>query len=214
MSLAFLASQTPRLQLQRRVRIRRALKAIRQGAIAALLALTAATGSAIAAEDEVVIVGIWPFSGPYADVGPLLDNGAKVAIEEFGGTVAGKKIKYITRDSETKPSTTARRVQDAIDGEGAKFVIGPWASGVALADTEIAQKNKVMYVYSGGTEDISGKRCNRYALQWAAPAYTAAMQTCAFSGTSGSPSMSMGRRNMQPGVCGRNGNTTRYSAKS
>ena len=148
------------------------INATRAGALAALVALAATTNVA-AADDEVVILGLWPFSGPYADVGPLLDKGAQVALEEFGGTVAGKKIKYITRDSETKPGTATRRVQEAVDGEGAKFVVGPWASGVALAVTEMAAKNKVMYVYSGGTEDISGKRCNRYSFQWAAPAYTA-----------------------------------------
>ena len=30
-----------------------------------------------------------------------------------------------------------------------------------------------MYAFSGGTEDLSGKRCHRYTFQWAAPAYTA-----------------------------------------
>jgi len=141
-------------------------------AVGGLLAL-AAGAPARAADDEVAILGIWPFSGPYADIGPLLDNGAKVALEEVNYTVAGKKIKYITRDSETKAGTATRRAQEAIDGDKVKFMVGPWASGVGLAVTEIAQKNKVMYVFSGGTEDLSGKRCHRYAFQWAAPAYTA-----------------------------------------
>ncbi len=140
---------------------------------AALAALGATWGAAQAADDEVVVLGLWPFSGPYADVGPLLDMGAKVALEEVDYKVAGKKIKYVTRDSETKAGTATRRAQEAIDGEKVKFMVGPWSSGVGLAVTEIAQKNKVMYVFSGGTEDISGKRCHRYAFQWAAPAYTA-----------------------------------------
>lgn len=142
-------------------------------AVGALLGFTAYASAARAADEEVAILGLWPFSGPYADVGPLLDNGAKVALEEVGYKVAGKTIKYITRDSETKAGTATRRSQEAIDGDKVKFIVGPWASGVALAVTEIAQKNKVMYVYSGGTEDISGKRCHRYAFQWAAPAYSA-----------------------------------------
>jgi branched-chain amino acid transport system substrate-binding protein len=128
---------------------------------------------AVAASDEVTILGLWPFSGPYADVGPLLDRGAKVALEEAGYKAAGKKIKYITRDSETKAGTAARRVQEAVEGEGAQFVAGPWSSGVGLAVAEVALKNKVMHLFSGGTEDISGKRCNRYAFQWAANPWTA-----------------------------------------
>ncbi len=140
---------------------------------AAFVACVGTAGSAWAADDEVAVLGLWPFSGPYADVGPLLDMGAKVALDEVDYKVAGKKIKYITRDSETKAGTATRRAQEAIDGEKVKFMVGPWSSGVGLAVTEIAQKNKVMYVFSGGTEDLSGKRCHRYAFQWAAPAYTA-----------------------------------------
>ena len=54
---------------------------VKAAAIAGLIALGASSGAASAADNEVAILGLWPFSGPYADVGPLLDNGAKVAIE-------------------------------------------------------------------------------------------------------------------------------------
>ena len=140
---------------------------------AAALATVTFLPAQSAAEEEVVILGIWPITGPYADMGPLLDRGVEIALEEVGYKVAGKKIKYIRRDSETKAGTAARRAQGAIDSEGVKFIIGPWSSGVALAVTEVAKKNKVMYYFSGGTEDISGKRCHKYAFMWAANAWTA-----------------------------------------
>jgi branched-chain amino acid transport system substrate-binding protein len=125
------------------------------------------------AKDTVNILGIYPFSGPYADTGELLAKGAEIALEEVGYKINGKKINYITRDSETKASVAARRVQEAIDSEGVDFIIGPWSSGVALAITEVAKRNKVMYYFSGGTEDISGKKCHKYAFMWAANAWTA-----------------------------------------
>jgi branched-chain amino acid transport system substrate-binding protein len=121
----------------------------------------------------VVILGIWPFTGLLADSGPLLDRGMKLAIEEWGGTVLGQPIKYITRDSGSKAGSATRRVEEAIDSEHVKFVIGPWSSGVALAVTEVARRRKVLHYFSGGTEEISGKRCHRYAFQWAASPYTA-----------------------------------------
>ena len=152
------------------------LRSARTAALAGVgAAMVAAAGMTIAsaASDEVVILGIWPQSGPYADTGPLLDRGAQIALEEVDYKIAGKKIKYITRDSETKAGMAARRVQGAIDSDGVKFIIGPWSSGVALAVTGIAKKNKVLYYFSGGTEDISGKRCHKYAFMWAANAWTA-----------------------------------------
>ena len=143
------------------------------GGMAAAMVVAAGVTIASAASDEVVVLGIWPQSGPYADTGPLLDRGAQIALEEVDYKIAGKKIKYITRDSETKAGVAARRAQGAIDSDGVKFIIGPWSSGVALAVTQVAKKNKVMYYFSGGTEDISGKRCHKYAFMWAANAWTA-----------------------------------------
>lgn len=96
-----------------------------------------------------------------------------MAIEEWGGRVIGRPIKYITRDDETKAASATRRVEEAIDSENAKFVVGPFASAVALSVTEVAKRRKVLYYFAGGTEEIAGKRCHRYGFQWAASPYTA-----------------------------------------
>lgn len=130
-------------------------------------------GASTAHAEDVKFLGLWPMSGPFADMGPLLDKGAQIALEEIDYTINGKKIVYITRDSETKAGSAARRAQEAIDSEGVKFIVGPWSSGVALAVNEVAKKNKVLYYFSGGTEDIAGKRCHKYGFQWAANAWTA-----------------------------------------
>src|SRR5262244_59308 len=123
---------------------------------------------------EIVMLGIWPNTGAFSDVGPILDRGMKMALEERNMSVLGRPIKYIVRDSATQAGTATRRVEEAVDGEGAKFVIGPWSSGVALAVSEVAKRKKVLHIFSGGTEDISGARCHRYSFQWAASPYTAA----------------------------------------
>lgn len=155
--------------------VKRLLRGVAATAMMAggMLAGSLGGASAAKAEDVVKILGLWPMSGPYADVGPLLSRGAEVALDEVGYKINGKKIVYITRDSETKAGIAARRAQGAIDSDDVKFIVGPWSSGVALAVTEVAKKNKAFYYFSGGTEDISGKRCHKYAFQWAANAWTA-----------------------------------------
>jgi branched-chain amino acid transport system substrate-binding protein len=127
-----------------------------------------------AQQKEVVILGLWDQTGAFADVGPLNDRGMRMALEERGMKVLGKPIKYVTRDGATQAGTSTRRAEEAIDGEGARFMIGPWSSGVALAVSEVAKRKKVLHLFSGGTEDISGSRCHRYSFQWAASPYTAA----------------------------------------
>jgi branched-chain amino acid transport system substrate-binding protein len=123
---------------------------------------------------DVVMLGLWPFTGAFADVGPILERGMKMALEERGMKLQGKPVKYVSRDSETKAGAATRRAEEAVDGEGAKYIIGPWSSGVALAVSEVAKRKKVLHYFSGGTEDISGSRCHRYSFQWAASPYTAA----------------------------------------
>ena len=123
---------------------------------------------------EIVMLGIWPATGAFADVGPILDRGMKMALDERNMRILGRPIRYIVRDSATQAGAATRRVEEAVDGEGAKFVIGPWSSGVALAVSEVAKRKKVFHIFSGGTEDISGARCHRYSFQWAASPYTAA----------------------------------------
>merc|ERR1712054_637048 len=98
-----------------------------------LFAVIFSFSSSFSFADTVNILGLFPFSGPYADSGKLTDQGARIALEEVNYTINGKKIKYVTRDSETKAGPAARRAQEAIDTEGVKFIIGPWSSGVALA---------------------------------------------------------------------------------
>jgi branched-chain amino acid transport system substrate-binding protein len=122
---------------------------------------------------EIVILGLWDQTGAYADVGPLNDRGMRMALEERGMKVLGKPIKYITRDGATQAGVSTRRAEEAID-EGARFMIGPWSSGVGLAVSEVAKRRKAVHLFSGGTEDLSGSRCHRYSFQWAASPYTAA----------------------------------------
>ncbi|HKB72700.1 MAG TPA: ABC transporter substrate-binding protein, partial [Burkholderiales bacterium] len=117
---------------------------------------------------EIVILGLWDQTGAFADVGPLNDRGMRMALEERDMKILGRPIKYITRDGGTQAGTSTRRTEEAVDAEGAKFVVGPWSSGVALAVSEVAKRKKVVHLFSGGTEDISGSRCHRYSFQWAA----------------------------------------------
>jgi branched-chain amino acid transport system substrate-binding protein len=123
---------------------------------------------------EAVMLGLWPFTGAFSDVGPVLERGMKLALEERGMKIQGKPIRYVSRDSETKAGSATRRAEEAVDSENARFIIGPWSSGVALAVSEVAKRKKVLHYFSGGTEDISGSRCHRYSFQWAASPYTAA----------------------------------------
>src|SRR5204863_10037206 len=114
---------------------------------------------------EIVILGLCDQTGAFSDVGPLNDRCMRMALEERDMKVLGRPIRYVTRDGATQAGTSTRRADEAVDGEGARFIVGPWSSGVALAVSEVAKRKKVVHLFSGGTEDISGSRCHRYSFQ-------------------------------------------------
>src|SRR5437867_6315495 len=93
--------------------------------VAAGTSLLGAPAIGTAQGKEIVMLGIWPFTGAFADAGPLLDRGMKLAIEERNNKVIGRPIRYSTRDDETKASSPTRPMEEAIDSEGVKIVIGP-----------------------------------------------------------------------------------------
>src|SRR3954463_1590758 len=153
---------------------RRAMKRreiLKIGAAAATLGFPAIVR---AQPKEVVLLGLWDQTGAFADVGPLNDRGMRMALEARDMKILGRPIKYVPRDGGTQAGTSTRRTEEAVDSDGARFVIGPWSSGVALAVSEVAKRKKVVHLFSGGTEDLSGSRCHRYSFQWAASPYTAA----------------------------------------
>ncbi|MCZ6841544.1 MAG: ABC transporter substrate-binding protein [SAR324 cluster bacterium] len=117
-----------------------------------------------------------PDAGALGKAGYLMARGAKMAIEHNGGKVLGRPIEMIVRDTESKGGVAVRRVEAVLEQERGKIsaIIGPWSSGVALAVSQAARRRKVLHFFSGGTEDIAGKKCHRYSFMWAAHAYTAA----------------------------------------
>src|SRR2546422_10476844 len=82
---------------------------------------------------EIVILGLWDQTGAFSDVGPLNDRGMRMALEERDMKVLGRPIRYITRDGATQAGTSTRRAEEAVGPGGARFLVGPRASGVGPA---------------------------------------------------------------------------------
>ena len=83
-------------------------------AVAALLALAAGTAQAQdKISDGVVKIGLLnDMSGVYADVdGPAGAEAIKMAIADFGGTLNGKKIEFISADHQNKADIAASRAR-------------------------------------------------------------------------------------------------------
>ncbi|MBO4223871.1 ABC transporter substrate-binding protein [Bradyrhizobium neotropicale] len=126
----------------------------------------------------VVTMGvITPTTGTFAYAGDLVARGASLALEMHGGSVLGNAVRLLTRDDEGKPASGVRRVQEAATSDGMRYFIGAYSSAVGLAESEVAQREKLLQFAAGGSEDFTGSRCGRYTFQWSAHPYTAMRAT-------------------------------------
>jgi len=118
-------------------------------------------------------------SGVYADFsGKGSVEGAKMAIEDFGGSVLGQKIELVTADHQNKPDLASAIARRWYDAEGVDMITDLNNSSVALAVQQIAaQKNKIDIVAGSATPVLTGSACTLYGFQWAFDTHALAMST-------------------------------------
>ena len=109
------------------------MKPILSAVFAAMLALGA--GPAFAqSKPPLKLGGILDMSGLYADItGPGSETAAKMAAEDFGGEVLGRKIEIIAADHLNKADLAANIARDMLDNQGVEMIFDVAASATALA---------------------------------------------------------------------------------
>jgi branched-chain amino acid transport system substrate-binding protein len=156
---------------------------MRNSARRVLLAAAAiATGGLMGAEasaDGVKIGILNDQSGVYADFGGKGSiEAAKMAIEDFGGSVLRQKIELVSADHQNKPDLATSIARRWYDTEGVDMITDLTTSSVALAVQQLsAEKKKIDIVVGAATSDISGKACTPYSFHWAYDTHALAVST-------------------------------------
>ena len=107
-------------------------------------------------------------SGQYGNSGQDDLRGIRIAIDEFNakGGVLGRKIEWITADTETTPAT-GTRIAERFIREECTFLIGAVHSGVANAITQIANKYGTIYLNTNSSAPSeAGENCSRVKFVW------------------------------------------------
>ena len=108
-------------------------------------------------------------SGQYGNSGQDDLRGIQMAIDEVNakGGVLGRKITWITADTETTPATGSRIAERFITREDCTILIGALHSGVANAITQVAAKNGVIYLNTNSSAPSeAGENCSRVKFVW------------------------------------------------
>ncbi|MGJ4972595.1 MULTISPECIES: ABC transporter substrate-binding protein [unclassified Bradyrhizobium] len=132
-------------------------------------ALTLSAGVAHAqSKPPLKIGGILDMSSLYADItGPGSETAAKMAVEDFGGEVLGRKIEVIAADHLNKADLAANIARDMLDNQGVEMIWDVAASATALAAGEIAKaRNKIIIFNGPGSVRLSNEACGPYTVHY------------------------------------------------
>jgi branched-chain amino acid transport system substrate-binding protein len=118
-------------------------------------------------------------SGLYADLaGQGSVEAARMAVEDFGGSVDGATIEVLSADHQNKPDVGSNIVRQWIDVEEVDVIVDVPTSSVALAVTEIVkEKDKVFLVSGAATTDLTGSACSPNTIHWTYDTYALAVGT-------------------------------------
>lgn len=139
-------------------------------AVAAACTLSAAASASAQISGDVVKVGIiTDLSGLYSDIdGQGGAEAVKMAIADFGGSVNGKKIEFISADHQNKADIAASKAREWFDQQGVDMLIGGTNSGTGLAVAKVAAEKKKLYMSIGaGTARLTNEECSPYTIHYA-----------------------------------------------
>jgi len=140
--------------------------------------------------DSVFLGLMCPLTGSYSADGEDLRRGYVLALEDLNnGTgvmgkipslagkkgLLGKKVAYKIADSETNPNTAVQHATEFITQNKAIMISGGVATSEVIAMGKVAQQQKVLFMTgASGSNDTTGKDCQRYMFRSQCDAYMVA----------------------------------------
>ncbi|MDX1461337.1 MAG: ABC transporter substrate-binding protein, partial [Xanthomonadales bacterium] len=120
--------------------------------------------------------GVKSLSGAFASYGKYAEMGSELAIEEMSDRL-GRQITYTTLDTEGNAGRAIRKVQEAINQDGARLFNGATLSSTALAVGKEVNNVGGVFMTPAGADELTGSECNASTFRWSVPTYGAIRET-------------------------------------
>lgn len=96
-------------------------------------------------------------------------NGWQMAVEEInagGGLLGGRKVEVLSRDDGGKPDDANRHAEELLTNQKVELLMGTFLSNVGLAVSDIALRNKTLFVAAEPlTDALVWDKGNRYTFR-------------------------------------------------
>ena len=148
------------------------MKRVFSGVLASVLVLSASAALA-QTKPPLKLGGILDMSGLYADItGAGSETAAKMAVEDFGGEVLGRKVEIVVADHLNKADVSAGLARDMLDNQGVEMIFDVAASATALAAGEIAKARNKLIIFNGpATVALTNEACGPYTVHYTYDTY-------------------------------------------
>ena len=142
--------------------------------------LLAGAGAEAQQASEPLKIGVLTdMSSLYADNGGQGSVvAAQMAVEDFGGTVLGRKIEVVAADHQNKADIGGAIARRWIDNENVEAILDVPNSAVALAVQGITRDRKKLFLATGAaTSRLTGDECSATGIHWTYDTYALAQAT-------------------------------------
>jgi branched-chain amino acid transport system substrate-binding protein len=115
------------------------------------------------------VLVVTDLSSVYSDTsGKGSVEAAKMAIEDFGGSVNGVPIKLVVLDNKLDVALTINKTRELIDSEGVNLITDVTSSAAAIAVAKLANERKITTTFvSPGTTALTNASCSKYTWHYA-----------------------------------------------
>lgn len=137
--------------------------------LTAAIALGLVSSASAAISGDTIKIGlITDLSGIYSDIsGKGHIEAINMAIEDFGGTLNGKKIELIYADHLNKADIASSMAREWLDQQGVDVLMSGASSAASLAISKVAaEKKKPFFVISTGTSRFTNEECTPYTTHY------------------------------------------------
>ncbi len=120
--------------------------------------------------DDVIRIGfITDMSGVYSDIdGKAGLDAIRMAIEDAGGSINGKKIEVLSADHQNKADVASARAREWFDQQKVDVLVGGTNSATSLAMAAVAaEKKKPFLAIGAGSSDLTNSQCSPYTVHYA-----------------------------------------------
>ncbi len=101
-----------------------------------------------------------PYTGTFAQLGVIVTNGFKLAVEESGAKLHGREIEYFVVDDGSNPTKAPENANRLIQRDKVDFLIGTVHSGVAMGIAKMVRETGVLWINpNAGADEITGPLC-------------------------------------------------------